>query len=174
MATLKYKDEKDRAYGLTGMSVCMCLMENERFINYVDLDSQADKGLGFTPDFFQLANQKLSAKAVWNGNLSHFRLITGLMVSNILCRSMVKDHMEVSRELSDLLIKNLQMEGADTCSLDEDETRNLYYESYNFFHRVFSHPQVNSLVEQFVGELTSRRKLESDAILHILRPLIES
>ena len=58
MVTLKYKDETDRAYGLSGMSVCMCMMENERFIDSVNLDSEPDKGLAFTSDFFYPHNQE--------------------------------------------------------------------------------------------------------------------
>lgn len=53
MATLKYKDDTDRAYGLTGMSVCLCLMDSERFLMHLDLDSEADQGLVFTPDFIR-------------------------------------------------------------------------------------------------------------------------
>lgn len=172
MATLKYKDDTDRAYGLTGMSVCLCLMDSERFLMHLDLDSEADQGLAFTPDFYQIQNQKLSAKAVWAGNLDHFKLLTGLIISNIMCRALVRERQEITRELSDLVLKNLQSEGAELCSLESDETGRLYAESYNFFHRVFCHPQVESLVESLVGELQQKRHVEAETVLHILRPLL--
>ena len=172
MATLKYKDDTDRAYGLTGMSVCLCLMDSERFLMHLDLDSEADQGLVFTPDFYQIQNQKLSAKAVWAGNLNHFKLLTGMMISNLMCRALVREGKEITRELSDLVLKNIQTEGAELCSLEPDETGRLYAESYNFFHRVFCHPQVDSLVESLVGELKKQRRVESETVLQILRPLL--
>lgn len=172
MATLKYRDKTDRAYGLTGMSVCMCLMESEQFIRLVDLDAEADYGMEFTPDFYQARNQGLSAKAVWRGNLERFRLLTGLVVANTMCRALVRNREEVGRELSDLLLRHLQTEADELCSLQSDETRSLFAESFNFFHRVFTHPQVSALVEEFVEQLQAKRRLESEAVIHILRPLI--
>ena len=56
MVTLKYKDEKDRAYGLGGMTVCMLLMDNEGFIDSVNLDAPADCGMVFSPDFYYVDN----------------------------------------------------------------------------------------------------------------------
>ena len=172
MATLKYKDDTDRAYGLTGMSVCLCLMDSERFLMHLDLDSEADQGMVFTPDFYQIQNQKLSAKAVWAGNLNHFKLLTGMMISNLMCRALVRDGKEITRELSDLVLRNLQTEGAPLCSLEADETGRLYTESYNFFHRVFCHPQVDTLVEALVRELQQKRHVEAETVLQILRPLL--
>ena len=172
MATLKYKDKTDRAYGLTGMSICMCLMENEQYIHLVDIDAEADHGIEFTPDFYHIRNQSLSAKAVWKDNLERFRLLTGLVVSNIMCRALVRNREEISRELSDLLLRHLQTEAEELCSLQADETRSVFAESLNFFHRVFTHPQVNSIVREMVDELQGRRKLEYEAVIHILRPLI--
>lgn len=172
MSTLKYADETDRAYGLSGMSVCLCVLEKEQYINAISLDSSPDHGMEFTPDFFQTINQRLSAKAVWNGNFNHFKLLTGLVVSNLMCRTMVKEHRELTRELSDLLLSDLRKEGKEACSLDDDETRNVYYESYNVMHRVFAHPQVNSIIERFVEQLSAKRRLERDEIMMLLRPLI--
>lgn len=172
MATLKYKDDTDRAYGLTGMSVCLCLMDSERFLMHLDLDSEADQGLVFTPDFYQIQNQKLSAKAVWAGNLNHFKLLTGMMISNLMCRALVREGKEITRELSDLVLRNLQTEGAELCSLEADETGRLYTESYNFFHRVFCHPQVGGIVESLVEDLREKRRLEAESVLQILRPLL--
>lgn len=172
MTTLKYKDDTDRAYGLTGMSIGLCLLDHEQYIDCVNLDAEADHGIEFTPDFFLTPNQKLSAKAVWHGNLSHFRLLTGMVVANLLCRSLVKEHADLTRDLTELVIRNLQLEGAESCSLDEDETRALFNESFDYFHRVFRYPQVGALVEQFVDNLNKKRSLPGDEVLMLLRPLM--
>lgn len=172
MVTLKYKDETDRAYGLSGMSVCMCMMENERFIDSVNLDSEPDKGLAFTSDFFYPHNQSLSAKTLWNDSFNHFRLLTGLLLSNVMCRAMVRNREELTREMNELLLKNLFEEGHEECSLEDDEIRMVYNESFAFFHRVFAHPDVSVLVSRFVDNLTERRSLDGEDVVRLLRPLL--
>lgn len=171
MVTLKYKDEKDRAFGLGGMVVCMNAMESERFIDYVSLDVEADHGMAFTPDFFHITNQSLSAKTVWNDRLNHFQLLTGLMVSNLLSRAMVRGREAVTRELAELLLTHVASEGKELCSLEDDEIRSLYTKTFNYFHRLFSSPDVEGVVNRFVDLLIERRRMECEEILAVLRPL---
>jgi len=172
MVTLKYKDETDRAYGLSGMSVCMCMMENERFIDCINLDSEPDEGLVFTPDFFYLHNPNLSAKTLWNDSFNHFRLLTGLLLSNMMSRAMVRNREDITREMNELIIKNITDEGREVCSLEEDEIRSVYNESFAFFHRVFSHPDVATLVDRFVSSLVEHRTLSGEQVVQLLRPLM--
>ncbi|MDE6629704.1 MAG: hypothetical protein K2K36_10100 [Muribaculaceae bacterium] len=171
MVTLKYKDEKDRAFGLGGMVVCMNAMESEKYIDYVSLDGEADHGMEFTPDFFQISNQRLSAKAVWNDRLNHFQLLTGLMVSNLLSRAMFRDREGISRELADLLLTHVAAEGKELCSLEDDEIKELYNKTFTYFHRLFSSPEVGEVVGRFVELIGQRRRMENEEILAVLRPL---
>lgn len=166
MVTLKYKDEKDRAYGLGGMTVCMVMLDNEDFIESVDLDAPADKGIVFSPDFYYADNQNVSAKAVWRKKNSQFETVAGMLVSNLLSRALVREQDEISRELSDLLLAHLKEEGKETCSLDEDEVKDIFYKTYSFFHRVFSHQQVGLLLNEFVGTLIKQRRMDREAVLH--------
>jgi len=172
VVTLKYKDEKDRAYGLGGMTVCMCMLENEQFIDNVSLDAEPDEGLVFTPDFFHASNQQLSAKSVWKDNLDHFQLMASMMVSNVLSRALVRYHEDISRELSDLIINRLIEEGKEVCTLDDDEVKDIYYKTYSFFHRVFSHSEVSRVMEGFVEELVKKRQIDNERIRYCLRPLM--
>lgn len=166
MVTLKYKDEKDRAYGLGGMTVCMVMLDNEGFIDSVDLDAPADSGIMFSPDFYLAGNQNLSAKAVWRKKNTHFETVTGMLVSNLLARALVREQSEISRELSDLLLSHLKDEGMAACSLEEDEVKDVFYKTYSFFHRVFSHHQVGIMMNDFVDDLLKKRRMDRDAVLH--------
>lgn len=171
MVTLKYKDENDRAFGLGGMVVCMNAMDSEKYIDYVSLDSETGQGMTFTPDFFHITNQRLSAKAVWNDSLNHFQLLTGLMVSNLLSRAMFRSHEGITRELIDLMLGHVSQEGKELCSLEDDEIKNLYDKTLSYFHRLFSSQEVDEVVHRFVDLLARRRRLENEEILAVLRPL---
>lgn len=172
MVTFKYADEKDRAYGLGGMAACLVLMEDEGFIDSISLDAEADFGLTLSTDFFYMPNPNLSAKSVWKENINHFELLAGMLVSNVLSRALVRKHSEVSRELCELILSRLKEEGREACSLDEDEVRDIFYKNYSFFHRVFSHDRVNSLMDDFVSELMEKRKMDKEAVLHSFRDLL--
>ena len=165
MVTLKYKDEKDRAYGLGGMAVCMVMMDNENFIDSVDLDAPADNGLVFSPDFFYARNPNVSAKVVWRQKSTQFETIAGMLISNLLSRALVREKTEISRELSDLLLSHLKEEGSESCSLEEDEVKDIYYKTYNFFHRVFSHQQVGMIMDEFVDVIMKNRRMNHDSLM---------
>lgn len=172
MVTLKYKDDKDRAYGLGGMTVCMLLMDNEGFIDSVNLDAPADCGMVFSPDFYYVDNPNLSAKAVWRKKSTQFETVAGMLISNLLARALVREQSEISRELSDLLLSNLKDEGREACSLEEDEVRDVFYKTYSFFHRVFSHRQVGAIMDEFVDKLIKVRRMDRESVITVFGRLI--
>lgn len=172
VVTFKYKDETDRAYGLGGMMACMCLLDNEHFVESVSLDAAPDEGLNFTPDFFQMSNQRLSPKSVWKENLNHFELMASMIVSNVLSRALIRHNEDVTRQLSDLILNRLIEEGRESCTLDDDEVKDIYYKTYGYFHRVFAHPDVTPVVNGFVDELLKERTMDSDRMLLCFRPLL--
>ena len=170
--TFKYKDETDRAYGLGGMMACMCLLENEDFVKSVSLDAAPDEGVIFTPDFFQMSNQRLSAKSVWKEDLNHFELMASMLVANVLSRVLVRHREDVTTQLSDLMLSRLTEEGRKSCTLGYDEVKDIYYKTYGYFHRVFTHPEVMPVVSSFAEDLLKERSMDSDRILLCFRPLL--
>ncbi len=171
MTTLKYKDEKDRAYGLCGMAVCMYVMENSQYVDSVSVDAEADYGLRLTPDFFHESNQQLSAKAAWNNAVSRFQAAAGLLVANVLARALVREKGDVSVELNKQMLKRLEEEAEAACALDADEVRTVYSKVLSIFNRVFSHHDVGVIVDRFVDELMQRRTLDADDIHSLLHAL---
>ncbi len=169
MVTLKYADERDRAYGLGGMAACLVFLENEDFIDSVNLDAPADCGLVLSPEFYYAPNQHLSAKSVWKDSLNHFEVVTGLLLSNVMSRALVRQREELSRELADLLLSRLKDEGRELCALDDDEVREIFHKTYSFFHRVFTHADVARIMDGMVEKFMQERVLYKDSILHLFR-----
>ena len=61
---LKYRDNRDKTYGLTGMAIALVMADGEDMLMQVSLDAPAGEGITFTPDFlFTEANPRYSAKA---------------------------------------------------------------------------------------------------------------
>ena len=170
--TFKYKDERDRAYGLGGMAACLVLLENENFIDSINIDAPADCGLVLNSEFYYAPNQNLSAKSVWREQLNNFEIAAGLLVSNVLSRALVRNRSEVSRELSDLLLSRLKEEGMEACALEEDEVKDIFYKTYGYFHRVFSHGEVAAIMDDMAGELMQKRVLDKDSVLCSFRALM--
>lgn len=171
MITLKYKDEEDRAYGLSGMVVSMYLLDNERYIDSVSLDAEPDMGMQFTADFFHQPNPNLSPKAVWNDSLSRFNLLNSLLLSNLMSRALVRHNENITRELYQLLMNMLIDEGHDLCSLDEDEIKELYNKNFSYYHEVFSNDTVNRTVRGIADMLRRERILDSEALYACMRPM---
>jgi len=171
MDILKYKDEKDRAYGLGGMITCMYCLENERYIESVSLDNEADKGIVFTPDFYSVKNQKLSAKAVWNDEMNHFQLIAGLLMSNLMARVIVRQYEDITNDMNNSLMAMLKEEGKEHCELEEDEVADIFYNTYKFFHRIFTHREVADIINGFVSCIEQERAMDKERISNFFRLL---
>lgn len=172
MITLKYKDEEDRAYALSGMALSMYVLENEKYIDYISLDAAPDEGLHLTPEFFHITtNQHLSAKAVWKHKLNRFKLLNGLMVANLFARTLVRHNARVTRDLYNLLLDHLVEEGQELCALDRDEVTELYNSTFNYFIDIFSHSAVQSIVSSVARQLIASRTLDLEALATPMRPL---
>ncbi len=95
-----------------------------------------------------------------------------MLISNLLARALVREQSEISRELSDLLLSNLKDEGREACSLEEDEVRDVFYKTYSFFHRVFSHRQVGAIMDEFVDKLIKVRRMDRESVITVFGRLI--
>lgn len=170
-SVLKYKDEKDRAYGLGGMVTCMYVLDNENFIESVSLDYDSDSGLRFTPAFFTAHNQKLSPKAVWNEAMNHFQLTCGLVVANVMSRRMVREMAELTPDTDKAMLAMLREEGKAACELETDEVTDIYYRTRSYMQRVFSHYEVAELIRNFVSAMEQDRCLDRERLAAMFRIL---
>ena len=88
---LKYRDNRDKTYGLTGMAIALVMADGEDMLMQVSLDAPAGEGITFTPDFYFQGNPRYSAKLAWNQMLKQLSLVTGMMIGNVMCRSYLID-----------------------------------------------------------------------------------
>ncbi|MDE6832381.1 MAG: hypothetical protein K2J07_06595 [Muribaculaceae bacterium] len=120
-ATIKYIDDDDRCYGLTGMAMGIVIWDREDLLNAINLDAEADNMMEFTPYYYFAGNPRMSARFAWNQIVSHYQLSIGLLMANVMCRTYVHDHKQLSKDTLDLIKEYVAEEGRATCSLDDDE-----------------------------------------------------
>ncbi|MDE5594227.1 MAG: hypothetical protein K2I89_01460, partial [Muribaculaceae bacterium] len=102
-SSLKYTDEKDKSYGLTGMAISMIVLDGEEYLSGMSIDAPVGEGVELSQDFYFIGNPRLSAKIAWNEILKHFQLSAGMVISNVMCRSYVQHRRKLSSELVALL-----------------------------------------------------------------------
>lgn len=168
---LKYRDERDKTYGIAGMAIAMIMSDGEDMLVEVSLDSPEGESMRFSPDFYFQGNPRYSAKLAWNQMLKQMSLATGMLIGNVMCRNYILDHKPLSREVVDELRSIVDSEAAELCSLESDESERLFRQNFSYFDRVFNHRQVAMVAENFAGELRHRRHMTLHEILDQLRSL---
>lgn len=166
--TIKYANDRDKCYGVTGMTIALAVWDKEYYIESVSVDRADIDSILFHPEFTYTRNQKLSAKSAWIAMIDHFRIASGMLMANVMCRNIVMERHEPTRNqmlgLLDLIIE----EGMEEYQLDEDECRALFNNTYNHLSRVFVHPAVHSVANRMADRLSSRREMLHSEILDFL------
>lgn len=168
---LKYRDERDKTYGITGMVIAMVLTDGEEMLVEVSLDAPAGESMRFTPDFYFNGNPRLSAKLAWNQMLRQFSISTGMLIGNVLCRSYLMDNSGLDSEVLDEVRRLVRRHGAELCTLETDEADSLFNRNFSYFDRIFNHRGVAAVAHNFASELTHRRSMSLQEIIEQLRDL---
>lgn len=171
MENLKYTDENDRCYGATGMAIGLVVYDGEDMLASVTIDGDPNEMMQLSPDFYFAGNPGVSAKTAWNQIVKNYNLGIAMLISNLLCRSLVHNRRSLSGELRDLLHTLASDEGKESCSLDQDEIDRLFDKNYNYLTRVFSHHGVQSVAHDFASQLMSRRTLSRLDVIEQLAAL---
>ncbi len=90
-----YTSETDRSYGIAGMALMMNIWDKEDMLRSISLDGI---DIEFAPEFFCSPNPNVSAKAVYAEMLSQYQILSGLVISNILCRYRVNRCVDLDAE----------------------------------------------------------------------------
>ncbi len=172
--SLKYSDRTDRAYGLCGMVFSLYILDAEKYIGSISIDAPADEGLTLTPEFYTPANPSFSVKSVWNACLTNFKLISAMLMGNLLARSYGRRGADLSRQVKSLMIQQLMGEGEEACGLDASEVEHICNTYFDYLRELFQHQEVNSVISAMAKDLTKRTSLSRENILahlHILENL---
>ncbi len=172
MDILKYKDETDKAYGLAGMAISLVAWDAEEWLESINIDADPDKAIQMSQEFYLTVAPRVGAKAVWEQSLKRFQLTAAMMVANVACREMVNNkHSGLPSEVDAELRSALYEEGAELCSLEQDEVSRIYGKSLNYCSKMFVIPTFRKLATCLVEKIKTNRNLPSDKILDILAPL---
>ena len=168
---LRYNDEADRAYGLTGMAISMVVWDGESMLSGVNLDADPGCGLEVTPEFHFAGNPRLSARLAWHQMVKQFELSTAMLLGNAMCRSYVGQSRALTSSATAMLRAVVRDEGRSVCSLDDDEIAHIYDKVSGYLDRLFTHHAVAGLANSFAGTLRERRRLSAAEAIEQLSAL---
>lgn len=168
--TLAYLNEDDKAYGLAGMAISLAALDAIDRIAAVSLDADGPM-VSFSHEYYFTGSPSISPKSTWNNLIHNFYITSAMVVSNVMARSLVRLGSEVPGEILDLIHKEMEAEGSETCSLDPDEVDTLYRKTTTGMRRIFANSRLHPAIEEFVRTLSRRRTLSGMEIYDELRSL---
>lgn len=168
--TLTYLNEDDQAYGLAGMVISLASLNAIDRVAEVSIDADGPM-VEFSHEYYFPGSPVVSPKATWDNLVQNFHITTSMVVSNILARSIVRMKEEAPKEIMDEIYSEVEREGRDTCSLEEDEIENLYNNALMRARRIFRNPRLHPAIDEFARVISRRRSLSGMEILDELHLL---
>lgn len=169
--TLSYKNEDDKCYGATGMTISVVVMERDDMLSAVNLDAEPGDIMEMADSFYFTGNPGLSARSAWTEVYKNLSLSVGMLLGNLMCRRMVLDGTAIDADTRAKVSETVEHEAMDACSLESDEARQLFVRTYNYLYKVFNHPGIQGVARDFSDTLKRRRHLTRFEILEELRAL---
>lgn len=169
--TLKYSNDDDRAYGLAGMAISLAALDALDRVASVSLDSDGPM-VTFSHEYYFCGSPSISPKATWNNLLQNFHLTSAMVVSNVLSRALVRLGSDVPEEIMSRLKEEIEEEGRESCSLEQDESDAVFNRVNSYMRRIFRNERLHPAIEEFVRTLSRRRSLSGMEIadeLHLLQ-----
>ncbi len=164
---LKYKDEGDRSYGVAGMALSAFILDYEKYISSVSIERRGLDSVEFTPEFFVASAEGISAKSSWSHILEQFQVIASMLISNVMCRRMVKDHTEPDMSLRRAMLEALS-DYAGECQLESDEVAELFDKHYIYFDRAYRNSRLHAAAKRLADELSTRHTLSHSELCELL------
>lgn len=169
--TLAYLNEDDKAYGLAGMVISLASLHAIDRVAEVSLDSDGPM-VEFSHRYYFPGSPSISPKASWDNLVQNFHLTTSMVVANVLARSIVRLREEAPSDVMKKIFDEVEREGRDTCSLEDDEIENLYNNALQRTGRLFRNPRLHPAIEEFAKIISRKRRLSGMEIadeLHLLQ-----
>lgn len=164
---LKYKDDTDRTYGVVGMALAAFILDYEKYIDYISVERRGLDCVEFTPDFYVAPAENVSAKASWAHILEQYQVIASMLISNIMCRTMVRNHKELEMSHHDAMLDVLHDYAVD-CQLENDEAEQLFDKHFAYLNQAYHNSRMHAAAQRLVDELTSRHTLGHSDLCDIL------
>lgn len=168
--TITYSNDDDRAYGLAGMAISLAALNALDRVASVSLDSDGPM-VNFSHEYYFCGSPSISPKATWNNLLQNFHLTSAMVVSNVLARSIVRFGTDVPENIMSRLRHEIEEEGRDSCSLETDESDEIFNRVNSYMRRIFRNERLHPAIEEFVRTLSRRRSLSGMEIADELQLL---
>lgn len=156
--TLAYLNEDDRAYGLAGMVISLASLHAIDRVAEVSLDAEGPM-IEFSHRYYFPGSPNISPKASWDNLVQNFHLTTSMVVANVLARSIVRMHEEAPEDVMKEIFSEVEREGQETCSLEDDEIENLYNNVLMHTRRLFRNPRLHPAIDEFARVISRKRRL---------------
>ena len=160
MFELAYINEEDRALGLAGMAISLASLDALDRVSEIFLDSEGPM-VDFNHNYYLVSSPAASPKSVWNHILSNFHLTTSLVMSNVMARSLVRLGEEPGRDVMETIRSLVREEGAESCSLDEEEADMIFNRSLMQSKRLFLNARLYPAIRELADVFTRRRRLSA-------------
>lgn len=164
---LKYTDDTDRSYGVAGMAVSAFIFDKEEYIASVSTERRDFEAVEFTPEFFIASADGLLPKAQWKHTLHQLELISSMLISNVMSRSMVRNRQELDIAHHDAMLDVLADYATD-CQLDDDEMEELFNSQYQYLNRAYHNSRVHDIIKYLVDKLSTQHTLNHSDLRDIL------
>ena len=82
--TLQYSDDRDKAYGVAGMTITLVALDGEDYFSGIDLDAPAGEHIIMSHDYGFRGNPRMSAKVVWEQIMRELRITASLALGNLM------------------------------------------------------------------------------------------
>lgn len=171
--TLSYLNEDDRAFGLAGMMIALANLRALDRVALISLDAQGPM-VEFSHAYYFSGSPSISPKSTWDNLVENFHITTSMVLSNILARSLVRLKEEAPQDVLKQIYTQVELEGKDTCALEEDEIERLYNHALTKAQRIFRNPRLHDPISQFAHVISKKRTLSGREVLdelHLLQLL---
>ncbi len=169
--SLSYTDDRDKAYGITGMTITLVACDGEHLLSQIDLDAAPGETMAMTHAYGFRGNPRMSAKIVWSQTLGDLRTTASMALGNLACRRYVLAHRRLNRAEADALRDVIRGEAMEHCALEADEADALFDECLRFVDGIFTHSRVHDLAHSFAAELSERRNMSAGEAFELLQRL---
>lgn len=164
---MKYRDENDKCYGITGMAIGLSIWNGEDMLYRIDIDDEENGYITFTPEYYFHGNPAISAVESWHYTLKRYQMTIGMLIANMMCRSIASGDIDYAKAKK-TVFKTIAEEGKRTCQLEEDEIRRLFQDTYTYLEQVFRNRSVCDIARRFAGQLKENRSLDNFEVKQLL------
>lgn len=166
---LKYRDEKDKSYGIVGMAIAMRVWNADDMYGSVNIDADGFECVRFAGEYYYTsAADGISPRSAFHHSVKIFKMMMGMALSNAMCRSMVLEGKQLDAKDSKELLDVFSAEGETQYAITPDECNAIFKKSYNYLNRLYNYQQVHSLVKSLSDALIEKRELSQHEIAEFL------